>query len=143
MPTYDANSLQHLVRTWIAYDQWAAQQEPTSQVKQDAQDAEAERNGFWAWEAVEDLVRREPEHAWAAIVELVRHAPDDSVLASIAAGPLEDLLCHHPYAMIDRVEQLALEDTKFRRCVAGVWGWSRLPEGLQARIRRAAQGTMS
>ena len=87
-----------------------------------------------AYEEVESLVRNDPDAAWDVVQELVRRAARDEVLAYVAAGPLENLLCNHPYAVIDRVEALAAQDAHFRRALSGVWGWERIPPDLLARI---------
>jgi hypothetical protein len=87
-----------------------------------------------AYEEVEDLVRRDPEAAWPIVRDLVRRAVRDEVLAYIAAGPLEDLLCFHPHAFIDRIEALAGQDAHFRRALSGVWGWERMPADVLSRL---------
>ena len=74
------------------------------------------------------------------ILRLIDLAPDDYVLASVAAGPLEDLLGLHPYAFIDRVEQRARSHQRFRRCLSGVWGYSSIPDDVQQRMRRTWEG---
>jgi hypothetical protein len=79
---------------------------------------------FAAWEEVRETVWSRPEDGWALILELIEAAPDDRVLASVAAGPLEDLLKNQPDQFIDRVEIQARRDPKFRRCLTGVWGLS-------------------
>jgi hypothetical protein len=83
---------------------------------------------------LEDLIRGDPERAWAVVQELVRRATRDEVLAYIAAGPLENLLCEHAHAFIDRVEVVAGRDAHFRRALSGVWGWSRMPDDIVARL---------
>jgi hypothetical protein len=87
-----------------------------------------------AWERMHELVRDAPEQAWNVIVELVRRTRRDEVLAYIAAGPLENLICEHPYAFIDRVEALAAADAHFKWALSGVWGESRMPDDVRARI---------
>src|SRR5262245_7862582 len=84
---------------WIAYHAWLAvrprREAPTAdELRED--DAESDRHGFWAWEAVNALVRDEPEQAWSMILRLVELSPDDRILANVAAGPLEDLLVLQP-----------------------------------------------
>lgn len=136
-------SAEEIAVTWIAYRLWSAtrptRDHPTDQERRD-EDAEAHRHGFWACEAVNDLVRQEPEQAWSMVLRLVELSPDDRSLASVAAGPLEDLLGFQPYAFIDRVENQARTDAKFRRCLSGVWGWSSIPEDVQVRMRRTWEG---
>jgi hypothetical protein len=131
---------------WIAYYLWVATRprddsgarRTLSQFREE--DAEAHSHGFWAYEAVDLLVRTEPEKAWSMILRLVELAPDDYVLATVAAGPLENLLGLQPYAFIHRVEDHAGRDQKFRRCLSGVWGWSTIPDDVQLRMRRTWEG---
>jgi ABC-type nitrate/sulfonate/bicarbonate transport system substrate-binding protein len=66
----------------------------------------------WAIEVVWGL--ENPEQKWEFIKELVAAAPDDGALASIGAGPLEDLLYGNSEEFIERVEQEALINEKFR-----------------------------
>lgn len=87
-----------------------------------------------AEDRLDDLVRNDPEAAWPIVKELIRRARADEVLAYIAAGPLENLLCYHPHAFIDRVEALAASDAHFRWALSGVWGWERMPDDVLARI---------
>ncbi len=135
--------MEEIAETWIAYHLWRAAQprreHPTDLERKD-EDARAEQHGRWAWEAVDDLVHKEPEKAWSMILRLVELSPDDMTLANVAAGPLEDLLGLHAYAFIDRVEQQARADAKFRRCLSGVWGWSSIPDDVQVRMRRTWEG---
>ena len=139
-------NVEETAATWIRYVLWSAtrpredssRRRTLSEFRE--QDAESDRHGFGACEAVDDMVRREPESAWLLILRLVELSPDDGVLASVAAGPLEDLLGLHPYVFIDRVEQLARSRRQFRRCLSGVWGWSSIPEDVQVRMRRTWEG---
>ena len=87
-----------------------------------------------AWDQMRNLLANDPEGAWQVIQALVRRCIRDEVLAYIAAGPLEDLLCAHPLVFIDRVESLARTDLHFRRALSGVWGWERMPPEVLARI---------
>jgi hypothetical protein len=95
---------------------------------------------FWAWNTVYEIVRDDPERAWPIILKLYAQAPSELVLANIAAGPLEKLLCEHGPATIDRVLKIAKKDYRFRRTLRGVWGWSRMPEKIRARIDEVVKG---
>jgi hypothetical protein len=75
----------------------------------------------WAMEAVDELVRDNPDTAWSIIVKLIAGATDDRVLAFVAAGPLEDLLQTHGPRVMNYVEELAKSDRKFRRALTAVW----------------------
>src|SRR5262245_16482559 len=95
---------------------------------------------FWAFDEMASLVSSDPETAWGVVVELVARSTDDCTLAYIAAGPLEDLLCEHAPLVIDRVEFSAANDPRFRRALVGVWGWSRMPSDVRARLDRLVSG---
>jgi hypothetical protein len=146
MNTDNSPDLDRIAAAWIAYQQWAAARpsQDSSRCRTLAEfadeDAESERNGFWAWDTVDSLVHKQPEQAWLLIVRLVELSNDDRMLATVAAGPLEDLLGSHPYEFIDRLERQSRTDAKFRRCVSGVWGWSSIPEDVQLRMRRTWEG---
>lgn len=75
-----------------------------------------------AWDEVDgDVSYGGHEQLWSRLLELIRLARDEMELHYIAAGPLEDLLNQGGKAFIDRVEQEAGRDPKFKRAVAGVW----------------------
>ncbi len=94
----------------------------------------------WATELLVHLTEDEPEVAWDLVLGLVERAPEDEALRRVAAGPLEDLLCHHGFALIDRVEALARSDSRFRKCLAGVWGSDRMEPSVYERMRIVAPG---
>src|SRR5215467_441137 len=89
---------------------------------------------FWAFKELADLIRDDPDGAWRTTVELLARASDEETLGSVAAGALEDLICAHPQAMIDRVERRAGEDARFRKAVRRVWGWTRMPKEIRERL---------
>jgi hypothetical protein len=62
------------------------------------------------------------DEQWDVILEVIAEAPDeDRTLQCIAAGPLEGFLGRFDTAVIDRVEEEAARDPKFRRVLSGVW----------------------
>lgn len=83
-----------------------------------------------AWETVYAMVRDHPDEAWTLVLEMIERAPNERMLAYIAADPLEDLIASHGCYVIDRVEDRALTDPKFRRALRGVW----FPEGVDERV---------
>ena len=118
MPMQD-NELEDLVKTWVDH---------------------ALRGGdelFWAWDRVTELTTHDPESVWPIILDLIQAAPNDQVLANIGAGPLEDLLCWHGAAFIERVEQAASRNSRFRKSLAATWGWNRMPEEIRERVTKA------
>ena len=94
----------------------------------------------WVWEAMKELVTREPETAWSILLEVIASARTDRALAYIAAGALEDLLCEHGSPFIERVESLAGKDPKFRQCLTGVWGRNRMTEDVIQRLDALVEG---
>jgi len=85
-----------------------------------------------------ELIDHEPEQAWALILALVEHASNEYALDMVAAGPLEDLICEHGLVFINRIEELAATNQRFKNCLSYVWGSNRLEASIYARMRKAA-----
>jgi len=97
----------------------------------------------WASEALNELVREDPDKAWAVVELLVERADSDELLGSIAAGPLEDLLRKHGAMLVSRVEEKARRDLRFKRCLGGVWLDPRdLSDEIIRRLHRASDGEL-
>jgi Domain of unknown function (DUF4826) len=96
---------------------------------------------FWAWERVRDIAENDPELGWRVVLLLVDGAPSEEVLESVAAGPLEDLLGAHGEQFVERVEERARVDERFRQCLAGVWlTRGDLPPEVEQRLVGASGG---
>lgn len=89
---------------------------------------------FWAFEAVEDLGRRDPEALWSFLRVAIRRAHDDATLAYIAAGPLEHLLVKCGENFIDRIELEAGLQPKILRALCGVWGRDTMSPSVAERL---------
>ena len=77
---------------------------------------------------------------WSVIVELIDAAPDDeTVLAHIAAGPVEGLLARFGDTVIPWVEARAATDHRFRRVLRGVWQHT-MSDAIWARVCAARDG---
>lgn len=76
---------------------------------------------FPTYEHVQELIRTEPNLAWSVILAVLDRTDDEFALENLAAGPLETLLGRHGSAFIERVEQRAAVDSKFRWLLGGVW----------------------
>ena len=98
---------------------------------------------FWAWEDINNVALNHPEEAWPVVLELIRRAPSNRVLASIAAGPLEDLIRKHTNLIIDKVDDAARRDPKFRLCLTGVWYGKDLSPDVRARIEKYTSASPS
>jgi hypothetical protein len=91
----------------------------------------------WSVETLLDLSWHNPERLWVVIKALVAAAPDEQTLSYIGAWWLEDLLADYGSQFIERIEDAASTDPKFRLCLAGVWKttmnddlWQRLTSAL-------------
>ena len=81
-----------------------------------------DKSYFWAYEEIVEMTSTDPERLWLLMLEMIRRTTDEETLAYIAAGPLEDLLKDHGNEFIERIENLARSDQRFRSALAGVWG---------------------
>jgi hypothetical protein len=75
----------------------------------------------WASSKVIDLALEQPEELWDFILEVLKRDPPDDVIEVLAAGPLEDYIAKLGELVIERVEQQAAVDPKFRNLLGGVW----------------------
>jgi hypothetical protein len=87
-----------------------------------------------------DAVTEEPEVAWKAILEVLQQDLTEDARALLAAGPMEDLLCYHGAAFIDRVEEEARRNPRFNHLLGGVWR-QEMPEEIWSRIEKARKET--
>jgi hypothetical protein len=89
---------------------------------------------FWAFEAMHALVDESPGDAWEIVRDLIAETVDDTVLAYIAAGPLEELIVRHGALLIDAIEATAARDARMCRALVGVWGHERMSPDVRRRI---------
>jgi hypothetical protein len=79
-----------------------------------------DKDRFWAYEALADLIDEDPALAWTIILELVHRAPSEGAFAHTAAGPLEDLVAWHGQEVIDVIAQQVEGDEVLRRAFSQV-----------------------
>ena len=94
---------------------------------------EAKEEYSWAFAELLDLVSDSPEKGWECILYALQSPECQPHLGVLAAGPLEDLLCLHGQAFIERVESLATSNPKFAHVLGGVWE-SQIPAEVWARV---------
>ena len=105
----------------------------------DTENREATRD-----EAAYDIVKRlvedgSPGTAWLAVRELLRQTPDDDLEVS-AAGPLEDLVRAHGFAIAGELLAEAERDDRFRWALGCIWiGPDSVPTSLYEVVRQARQ----
>jgi hypothetical protein len=97
-----------------------------------------EENWGWASDRMYSLLDGVPELAWDLIVEMIERAPSDDSLSFIAASPLEDLLSKDGALFIDRVEERALQNTKFRQAL-GMLNRLGMTDNVWQRVQAAAR----
>ena len=111
-----ASEVDELIRAYLVYGHTESEQD------------------FWAWEAVTEMVAKEPASAWPLLLGLITAAPNETDLAYVAAGPLEEFLIDHGTAYLPQI-LIAAKSPKFLKALRGVWGKSRMaPE-----VRRAIE----
>jgi hypothetical protein len=76
---------------------------------------------FWSWEKLTEMCDSAPETAWDVIQEILGRDHSDQILASIGAGPFEDLMSSYGAQFIDRVEKCARTHPAFKRMLGVVW----------------------
>lgn len=119
-----AEERDHLASAWIA----CMKASPGSS---------AHDKNAWAVSQLIDLMLDEPDAAWSTILAILKADSSGWMLEMLSAGPLEDLLAKHGSAFIDRIEQQAWKDSKFRLLLGGVWKGS-MPEHVWVRIQQIA-----
>ena len=83
-----------------------------SQSAMERQTKAADLLGHW--------IEREPEEAWPHIVNAIRHAPNDIIRGSYAVAFIESLLLLHGKRFIDRIEQEAQRDLRFKNSLKSI-----------------------
>lgn len=92
---------------------------------------------FWSWEKLTEMCDSAPERAWSVIQEIIALDHGDEILASVGAGPFEDLMGRHGAQFIDRVEKCARAHAAFQRMLGIVWK-NAIPDDVWRRIQAVA-----
>ena len=69
---------------------------------------------YWAIEKFADMEMDHPDLNWAAMLQVISLSTVESVIHSLAAGPLEELVELHGVEYIDRIEKAAQTNLTFR-----------------------------
>jgi hypothetical protein len=107
MPNED--EINRIVDSWIAYHLAAK--------------GSSERDEHW-WAVEKEMdwmAESEAAMLWKFIRVAYQRELPETVVASLAAGPLENLLADNGSEHIDRIEELARQDPKFNYLLGGVW----------------------
>ncbi|MBN1397218.1 MAG: hypothetical protein JXA06_04215 [Bacteroidetes bacterium] len=112
--SFTENDMDRIARSWLKYQET-----------------------LWAWEKVNNIVKEEfIEYAYNVVKSLYEKSSSDIHLSSIGAGPLESLLKKNGIFIMDRIEQLASTDKRFRICLSYIWP-TNISIDLWKRILRA------
>lgn len=109
-------SIPELARAWI---------EQYSKSDRDRDD-----NFFAMMDYQRDLREQDPDKAIDLILEILSMETNPTILSLLAAGPLEDVVS---IETIDRIEQVARSNQRFRDLLGGVW-YFRAGAELKARL---------
>jgi len=90
--------------------------------------------------ALADLAFHAPERLWAVALEILELLNDDEelLIASIGAGPLEDLLKRYGDDFVDRIIERARQNRRFRVAASCVWP-SRIDPAIWQRLQAVVQ----
>ena len=92
---------------------------------------------MWACDVLMDFEFDDPELLWTIILQILNHEISDKVFSNLAAGPLESLMAHHGPDFIERVENEAKNNPKFKNLLGGVWQ-NLMEEDIWRRLQKAA-----
>ena len=117
----DTTELMQISQAWIEYHHAGDQ-------------ADEHHRDFWAYEKLSELTREAPETAWDLMVAILRQDQSDTIVANLAAGPMEDLLGMHGERFIQRIESMAKVDHLFYKLVTAIWQ-NEIPDGIWLRLK--------
>jgi hypothetical protein len=95
------------------------------------------------WWALERLLNwkhdNEPELLWRFILAVHEKDTSEELAGHLAAGPVEDLMSEFGEAYIERIEDLARRDERFKRMLSCTWQ-DAMSDDLWTRFQRARSG---
>lgn len=94
---------------------------------------------FWAFECIDTLVEKAPETALDFLLFALPRFTQDSDVAWLGAGPMENIIGLHGKRLIDRVELEARRDGRFRLLLSSIWGESSTDPEIWKRVQAAVQ----
>ncbi|QGX40178.1 DUF6869 domain-containing protein [Permianibacter aggregans] len=75
----------------------------------------------WASDAVTLIAFDDPQKLISIVLRVLDTDPPDEILPVLAAGPLEDYLCHCGIDAIENLERLVENNAQLRNLLGGVW----------------------
>lgn len=102
----------------------------------DPADLEAADSIFHVWEEVDEAAQFGNPGIVELLVALADAAPDDLALATLGAGPLEDLIRSHAEEFVEQLDQAARQNARFRYALRCVWYTESIDESVRQRLQR-------
>ena len=78
-------------------------------------------NSFWAWEAINTAVDKDPENAWNIILCVLEKTDSAKVIENLGAGHLEDMMCSNDSFTLSKIKNEILTNAKLKKCMSFVW----------------------
>lgn len=91
---------------------------------------------FHVWEEVEEVVQSGRPDVVRLLVALADAAPGDQALATLGAGPLEDLIRLHAEDFVDQIDEAARRNEAFRKALRCVWYDESVEGSTRMRLQR-------
>jgi hypothetical protein len=126
-PSFATMAVPDLARAWVKIM-------PSSPVEK-----ERDQDFRTLFDYQSDLVTEDPARGLTLVGEVLRIETHPRLLAILAAGLLEDLICTEKESVIAAVEAEARQDERFRWLLGGVW-YSRVSPEVARRIDKAKDG---
>jgi hypothetical protein len=133
--------LEEFVDQWIEYqirshNAYAASKDGIEQKKFDLKEMRLEHQRYEEFDDYRQRIYSESELMWRFIVCAYQRELPDYAVASLAAGEVESFLGYAGAEYIDRVEELAWRDERFRYLLGGVWQ-NQIADDIWTRIEKA------
>jgi hypothetical protein len=91
---------------------------------------------FHVWEEVEEAAQFGKPEVVDLLVALADAAPNDLALATLGAGPVEDLITSHGEEFVETIDEAARRSESFRKALRCVWYQSSVDESVRVRLQR-------
>jgi len=99
-------------------------------------DREAADTLFQVWEEVNEAAQFGRAGVVELLVALAEAAPDDLALATLGAGPIEDLITSHAEEFVDELDDAARRSSPFRTALRNVWYDESVDASIRGRLQR-------
>ena len=99
-------------------------------------DAKERLLGEWVQEAITSAIYNDVDYAFEIIERIHELDVQRECIETFSAGPLEELLVHQGYAVIEKIETKAGNDKAFASVLGGVWQ-NAIQDEIWERVKKA------